>query len=55
MEAMIKGHTEVQDMIDNQLLKNAKSEEVKKHLMETRDHVATHIAEARQVQAGLDR
>lgn len=38
--AMIKGHNEVLDMIDNQLLKATDNDALKKHLTETRGHVA---------------
>ncbi len=55
IDAMIKGHAEVQDMIDNQLLKNAQSEAVKKHLAETRSHVAMHLDEAKKLQGGMSR
>ncbi|HJU06419.1 MAG TPA: DUF4142 domain-containing protein, partial [Nitrospiraceae bacterium] len=54
IEAMIKGHTEVQNMIDSQL-KEANNEAVKKHLMETRDHVAMHFDQARKLQAAMNR
>ncbi len=55
VEAMIKGHGEVIEMIDNQLLKNADNAAVKKHLTETRGHVAMHLEEAKKVQANLKR
>ena len=55
MAAMIKGHAEVLDMIDNRLLKSADSDALKKHLTQTRDHVAMHLEEAKKVQASLKR
>lgn len=55
VEAMIKGHTEVLDMIDNQLLKNAEDPALKKHLTETRADVAQHLEEGKKIQAGLKR
>lgn len=55
IEAMIEGHGEVLDMIDNQLLKNTDNAVLKKHLTETRGDVAKHLDEARKVQAGLKR
>jgi predicted outer membrane protein len=55
LAAMIKGHTEVLDMIDNQLLKRASHEAVKAHLTETRGSVAKHLAAAKQLQAGSTR
>ncbi|MBC7925030.1 MAG: DUF4142 domain-containing protein [Bryobacteraceae bacterium] len=51
--AMIKDHTEVLGMIDNQLLKRAENEAVKKHLTDTRSHVANHLAEGKKLQASL--
>ena len=55
LAAMIKGHTEVLDMIDNQLLKRAANDAVKAHLTETRGSVAKHLAAAKQLQAGSTR
>lgn len=52
LAAMVKGHTEVLQTIDNDLLKNADSEAVKKHLTATRDHVAMHLAQAKKLQGG---
>jgi len=52
---MIKGHTEVLDMIDNQLLKRAANDAVKVHLTETRGSVAKHLAAAKQLQTGSTR
>jgi len=49
IETMIKGHTEVLGMIDNQLLKNAANAELKKHLTETRGHVANHLEAAKKL------
>lgn len=43
LDAMVAGHTEVLETIDNDLLKNANHEAVKKHLTATRDHVAMHL------------
>jgi putative membrane protein len=53
VKAMIMGHTEVLDMIDNQLMKRASNDAVKKHLMGTRSHVANHLAEGKKLQASL--
>jgi len=52
LAAMIKGHTEVLDMVDNQLLKRASNEAVKAHRTETRGSVAKHLAAAKQLHAG---
>ncbi len=55
LAAMIKGHTEVLAMIDNQLLKRASHDAVKAHLTETRGSVAKHLAAAKQLQADATR
>jgi len=51
IDAMVKGHNEVLDMIDNQLLKNADNAALKKHLADTRIHIAAHLEKAKQLQA----
>ena len=51
VEAMVKGHTEALSLIDTRLIALASSEPVKKHLAETRDHVAMHLEAARKLQA----
>jgi predicted outer membrane protein len=52
LAAMVKGHTEALAMIDDKLLKVAESEGVKKHLTETREHVAAHLEKAKSLQGG---
>lgn len=52
LAAMVKGHTEALAMIDDKLLKAAESTAVKKHLTETRDHVAAHLEKAESLQGG---
>ncbi len=49
LDAMIKGHTEALDMIDNKLLKTAKNEALKAHLTETRGHIAMHLEQAKKL------
>ncbi len=49
IDAMIKGHTEVLDMIDNKLMKTAKNDALKAHLTETRGHVAMHLDQAKKL------
>lgn len=49
IEAMIKGHTEALAMIDDKLLKTAKNDGLKKHLTETRGHVAMHLEQAKKL------
>jgi len=48
--AMVKAHTEALGMLDNQLMKDVQNEELKAHLMKTREHIARHLEEA----SGLD-
>lgn len=45
--AMVKDHTEVLSMIDGQLMKAATNDAVKKHLAETRAHIAEHLKMAK--------
>ena len=52
LDAMIKGHTEVLGMIDDQLLKTAKNEKLKGHLTQTRGHVAMHLDQAKKLKDG---
>jgi putative membrane protein len=49
LDAMIKGHTEVIAMIDNQLMKTAKNDALRAHLTETREHVAMHLDLAKKL------
>ncbi|MDQ3774092.1 MAG: DUF4142 domain-containing protein [Pseudomonadota bacterium] len=51
--AMTKGHTEALQMIDTQLLPTAQSDGLKKHLTETRQHVAAHLEAAKKLQGGI--
>lgn len=51
--AMIKDHTEVLNMIDNQLLKATDNDALKKHLTETRSHIANHLEEAKKLQSNM--
>ncbi|MBA3386328.1 MAG: DUF4142 domain-containing protein [Chthoniobacterales bacterium] len=53
--AMVKGHTEVLEMIDSKLLKAAENEAVKKHLNETRSAVAQHLEMGKKLQASMQR
>lgn len=50
LSAMIKGHTEVLSMIDDQLLKAATNGDLKAHLEETRGHIAEHLKKAKSLQ-----
>ncbi|MGH6820197.1 MAG: DUF4142 domain-containing protein, partial [Methylocella sp.] len=51
--AMTKGHTEALQMIDTQLLPKTQSDDLKKHLTETRQHVAAHLKAAKKLQGGI--
>lgn len=53
MDAMVKQHNEVIAMIDGQLIKEAKNEELKKHLTATRGHVMKHLDAAKKIQEGF--
>lgn len=55
MDLVVKAHGEVLRTIDQKLLKKARSKEVKQHLRETRARVASHLAQARDIQASLPR
>lgn len=46
---MVAGHTEALQMLDNSL-KTAQNEELKKHLTDTRQEVAQHLEQAKQLQ-----
>jgi len=50
LKAMVAGHTEVLEMIDTKLLPAAKNKAVRKHLEDTRAHVASHLEKAKQLQ-----
>jgi len=55
LNAMIKGHTEVLAMIDNQLLKSVENAALKNHLTALRGHVAEHREKARSLHTGATR
>lgn len=50
VDAMVKGHQAALDLIDQHLMKNAKSETVKKFLTDTRAVVAQHLEHAKELQ-----
>ena len=49
LDAMVKGHQETLDMIDNKLMKTAKNDALKQHLTETRQHIAIHLDQAKKL------
>jgi len=53
VDAMVTGHEAALKLIDTQLIKTAKSEEIKKFLTETRATVATHLEHAKKLQEEL--
>lgn len=53
VDAMVKGHEAVLKLIDTELLKTAKTEDVKKFLTDTRAAVATHLEHAKNLQDKL--
>jgi len=55
IDAMIKSHKEVLNKIDTQFSAKANNEQIKKHLTDTRGHVATHLEEAMKIQAAMSR
>jgi putative membrane protein len=53
IDTMVKGHEAALKLIDTQLMKTAKSEEVKKFLTETRTVVEQHLTDAKKIQADM--
>ncbi|MHC8413270.1 DUF4142 domain-containing protein [Pseudomonas sp. Hz4] len=53
LEAMVNGHTEVLSMIDGKLIETAKNDALKKHLTETRTHIAAHLEKAKELQDSM--
>ena len=49
LDAMVKGHTEALNKIDHDLMNAAEHAEVKRHLTETRTHVAAHLEQAKKL------
>lgn len=53
IDAMVNGHQAALNMLDNKLLKTAKTPEVKQFLMDVRGVVAEHLDAAKKVQEDL--
>lgn len=49
--AMVKDHTDALAALDDKLIPNAASPQVRQHLQTTRHHVADHLADAKALQA----
>jgi putative membrane protein len=54
IDDMVKGHEAALDLIDNTLLPNSTTPELKKFVEDTRKHIAHHLEEAKAIQAKLD-
>ncbi|KAF1705589.1 DUF4142 domain-containing protein [Pseudoxanthomonas suwonensis] len=52
VDAMVKGHTEALEALDQKLIPAATREDVRQHLTTTREHVAQHLEQARALQSG---
>lgn len=51
VDAMVKGHAEALSLIDSKLIPLAATDAVKKHLSDTRAHVAMHLEAAKKLQS----
>ncbi|WP_182393143.1 DUF4142 domain-containing protein [Legionella sp. PC997] len=54
IKAMIKGHTEVLHMFDNEFLNNVSNSSLKQLLLKTRPHIKAHLEEAEKIQKSLN-
>ncbi len=54
MDAQVKTHRDVLNMIDNKLLPSAQNGDLKTMLTDARSHVATHLAKAEEIQQKLE-
>ncbi len=52
VDAMVKGHAEVVQLLDTKLIPAAKDEQVRNFLTNTRDHVAMHLERGEALQRG---
>ena len=53
IDAMVKGHSEVLETIDTQMIPHAVNEGVKNHLTELRGHVAAHLEQGKRLQDAM--
>lgn len=53
IDDMVKGHQDVLTLIDTKLMTSELKPEVKKHLSDTRAHVAEHLSKAKALQTTL--
>jgi len=54
IDAQVKAHRDVLNMIDNKLLPSAQNGDLKTMLTDARTHVATHLAKAEELQQKLE-
>lgn len=54
VKAMVTGHQEVLDLIDDQLLAKAQTPALKDHLKATRKHIQHHLERAKEIRDDLD-
>lgn len=54
IDTQVRAHQDVLDTIDNKLLPNAKSADVKSYVSEVRQHVAMHLSKAKDIQKKID-
>jgi len=54
IDAKIKGHTELIEMIDSKLLSAASSDPVRQHVQATRDHLARHLEQAKALRPAIN-
>ena len=54
IDAQVKAHRDVLNVIDNKLLPSAQNGDLKTMLTDARTHVATHLAKAEEIQQKLD-
>lgn len=53
IDSMVKDHHEALNTIDQKLIPAARSDDLRQHLTETREHVSNHLQEAQKIQAAL--
>ncbi|MBI2786320.1 MAG: DUF4142 domain-containing protein, partial [Legionella longbeachae] len=53
IEGMVKGHQAALALIDNELMKKAKTESIKNFLTNTRDAVVHHLDKAKKLEESL--
>lgn len=54
LAAKIEGHAELIAMIDTELLDTARNDEVRQHVQATRDHLASHLEQAKALRPAMN-